>query len=84
MKRWPKYGVPLMLALLSSMTLTACGLTHTTVTIKKTDTNVTCDTMCVVQFSQKHDSEETIEQVRGNNAAYLANCPEKLCSYSLR
>lgn len=67
---------PLTLALTCVMTLTACETTRTTETDQRPPVDTACHVYKPVYYSAKHDTPETIRQVRRNNAAYDAlNCP---------
>lgn len=66
-------GVRLTLAVLSTMTLIACGATRATVMRASS----ACIAFQPITFSARNDTPETIGQVRGHNAAWDSICGEK-------
>lgn len=70
MRRTPTSRRLGMLALVSSMTLTACSTIPTTAI----DNSIPCVALEPITFSARDDTQETIRQVREFNAVYLAIC----------
>ena len=67
---WTRSTARLLPALLSVMTLTACE------TIPSTGTDaVPCQALRLVSFSASQDSEQTVREVREQNAVIEELCP---------
>lgn len=68
-------GMLLRLAIVSclSIPLASCLTIKPTLS---TGTNPACLALKPVMFSSQHDTPETVQQVRENNAALIVICPE--------
>lgn len=71
MRPWMPSTVRAALVLACSMTLTACSPTLRT----GTPDSVPCAALEIVTFSADHDTEQTVREIREQNAVIRELCP---------